>query len=114
MLIERLRCESCNTAVEGNFALDWTAQLSREQLAFVKVFVSARGKIKDVEQLLGVSYPTVVNRLDEVVARLVPPAERPNEPETKRRLKILERLSAGEIALDEAERLLRETPKEKK
>ena len=114
MLIERLRCESCSTAVEGRFALEWTSQLSREQLAFVKVFVGCRGKIKDVEQALGISYPTVVSRLDDVVERLAPPAERGSESETGRRLKILERLSAGEIPLEEAERLLRDNPKEKK
>ena len=114
MLIERLRCEACSTAVEGRFALDWTSQLSREHLAFVKVFMTCRGKIKDVEQALGISYPTVVSRLDDVVARLAPAPERSSETETRRRLKILEQLSAGEIALDEAERLLRDHPKEKK
>lgn len=115
MLIERLRCESCSTAVEGRFAVDWTAQLSREQLAFVKVFVGARGKIKDVEQALGISYPTVVSRLDAVVARLAPPpVETASGTETARRVKILEQLSAGEITLDEAERQLRDHPREKK
>lgn len=114
MQIERLRCEACSTAVEGRFNLDWTSKLSREQLSFVKVFVTARGKIKDVEQALGISYPTVVSRLDDVVARLTPPAERPGEPETKRRMKILEQLAAGELGLDEAEQLLRGSHKEKK
>ena len=110
MLIERMRCAACSTAVEGHFELEWHSQLSREQLAFVKVFVGCRGKIKDVEQALGISYPTVVSRLDEVVARLVPPAE----PRRARRLKILEQLAAGRIELEEAERLLRDSPKEKK
>ena len=110
MLIERMRCAACATAVEGHFALEWPAQLSREQLAFVKVFVGCRGKIKDVEQALGISYPTVVSRLDAVVARLTPPPE----PRRARRLKILEQLSAGTIGLEEAERLLREAPKERK
>jgi hypothetical protein len=110
MLIERMRCEACSTAVEGHFELEWPAQLSREQLGFVKVFLSCRGKIKDVEQALGISYPTVVSRLDEVVARLAPAAE----PKRARRLKILEQLAAGTIGLDEAEKLLRDQPKEKK
>lgn len=111
MLIERMRCAVCSTAVEGNFELEWPSQLSREQLAFVKVFLGCRGKIKDVEQALGISYPTVVSRLDEVVARLAPPPE----PRRARRLKILEELAAGKIGLEEAERLLRgDSPKEKK
>ncbi len=108
MVLERLRCEACSTAVEGRFGLDWTSQLSREQLAFVKVFIGARGKIKDVESALGISYPTVISRLDAVVARLEAP-DRPTQSPTTRRLKVLERLSTGELTLDEAERLLRET-----
>lgn len=110
MLIERMRCESCGTAVEGRFDLEWPSQLSKEQLSFVKVFLLSRGKIKDVEHALGISYPTVVSRLDEVVARLAPQPE----PLRAHRLKILERLAAGAIDLDEAERLLRENPRDKK
>ncbi len=105
MVIERLRCEACATAVEGKFGLDWPAQLSPQQLGFVKVFLTARGKIKDVEQALGISYPTVVSRLDDVVARLQSP---PAPTEGQWRLKLLERLSRGELSVDEVERLLKE------
>ena len=107
MVIERLRCEACSTAVEGKFSLDWPAQLSPQQLSFVKVFLTARGKIKDVEQALGISYPTVVSRLDDVVARLSAPPERPAAPDAQWRLKLLERLGRGELTIDETERLLR-------
>lgn len=112
MVIERLRCEACATAVEGKFGLDWPSQLSPTQLSFVKVFLTARGKIKDVEQALGISYPTVVSRLDDVVARLEAPAER-RAPDAKWRLKLLERLAKGELTLEETEQALRERSKEK-
>lgn len=102
MAIERLRCEACGTAVEGHFGLDWPAQLTPQQLSFVKVFLTARGKIKDVEQALGISYPTVVSRLDDVVARL----EAPPKADGQWRMKLLERLARGELTVDEAERLL--------
>ena len=111
MYVERVRCEQCGSSVEGKFSLDWPAQLTREQLAFVKVFVSCRGKIKDVEQALGVSYPTVVSRLDEVVDAVTGPQTSPQpvgQKESARRLTVLERLAGGELNLDEAERLLRE------
>src|SRR5882762_8122823 len=68
LYVERVRCGACGSAVEGRFSLDWPSRLSREQLGFVKVFVTCGGKIKDVEQALGISYPTVVSRLDEVIA----------------------------------------------
>ncbi|TNV55387.1 DUF2089 domain-containing protein, partial [Corallococcus exiguus] len=65
-VIERVRCDGCASAVEGRFTTGWVQQLSPEQLAFVRVFIACRGKIKDVEQALGLSYPTVVARLREV------------------------------------------------
>lgn len=105
MVVERLRCEACGTGVEGKFGLEWPAQLTPQQLGFVKVFLTARGKIKDVEQALGISYPTVVSRLDDVVARLQAP---PPPPDAQWRIKVLERLGRGELSVDEVERLFKE------
>jgi len=113
--IVRLSCLTCGTSVEGHFSLEWVGALSREQLAFVKVFLASRGKIKDVEHALGLSYPTVVARLDEVVAVVARASSRPSSPTTKSnagataRLAALAQLEAGEIDVDTAERLLRAT-----
>lgn len=105
MHVEKIRCEACNCAVEGQFGLDWLGNLSPDQLAFVKVFLVARGKIKDVEQALGISYPTVVSRLEDVVAALG--ASRVVEPAPVRSLDVLEELASGDIDINEAERRLR-------
>ncbi len=101
--VEKLRCLSCGTAIEGQFTLGWLQQLSAEQLGFVKVFLNCRGKIKDVEQALGLSYPTVVARLDEVVAALGEP--QPNAPSEWRG--VLQSLAAGEIDVDTAAERIR-------
>jgi len=105
--VERLKCESCESAVEGQFSLDWPGSLSPEQSAFVKVFLICRGKIKDVEQALGISYPTVVSRLDDVVTALGGPNAAANPAPEVRSLEVLEQLSKGDIDVDEAERRLR-------
>jgi hypothetical protein len=68
-----LECEECHTAIEGSFDSGRLARLSRDQLSFVEVFLECRGKIKDVEERLGLSYPTVVARLDDVVDALGAP-----------------------------------------
>ena len=105
--VERIKCESCESAVEGTFSLDWPGALSPEQSAFVKVFLVCRGKIKDVEQALGISYPTVVSRLDAVVAALGGASTPPEPREEVGSLDVLDQLSKGDIDVDEAERRLR-------
>ena len=106
--VERVRCDACATAVEGRFTLGWMQQLSPEQLAFVRVFLVSRGKIKDVEQALGLSYPTVVSRLDDVVAAIQTAAPA-SAPRHESRKQILDDLAAGLIDADEAARRLRHT-----
>lgn len=46
------------------------ASLVQEDQDFVLQFVKVSGSLKDMAQLLGVSYPTVRNRLDEIIERL--------------------------------------------
>jgi hypothetical protein len=92
--------------VEGQFDTGPLARLSREQLAFVETFLRARGKIKDVEEDLGISYPTVVGRLNEVLVTLgFEAGEDPREAE--RRQRILDDLSAGRLSANEAAEQLR-------
>lgn len=103
--VERVACDACGSAVEGRFGLDWPGQLSREQLGFVRVFLTCRGKIKDVEQALGLSYPTVVSRLDEVVGAMGGTREAPRVAAS--RLEVLDELANGTIDVAEAERRLK-------
>ena len=67
LTVTRLQCGQCGTAIEGAFDLGRFQALTPEQLRFVEVFIKNRGKIKDVERELEISYPTVVTRLNEVV-----------------------------------------------
>jgi len=83
--------------------------LTPEQLEFIFTFVRSEGKINRMEQELGVSYPTIRNRLNEVIRALgfEPGREEPVEITQERRNGILEDLSAGRITAEEATRLLR-------
>ena len=105
MVVRRLECPSCGVAVEGQFDGGPLARLSREQLSFVETFLRARGKIKDVEEDLGISYPTVVARLNDVLVALgFEAGEDPRDAE--RRQRVLDELSAGRLtAADAAEQL---------
>jgi hypothetical protein len=70
LVVTHLRCQQCGTGLEGVFTLHKFDRLSREQLRFVDVFMKNRGVIRDVERELDISYPTVRNRLDEVIRAL--------------------------------------------
>jgi hypothetical protein len=65
--VTRLQCGQCGTGIDGLFGLGRLQALNKEQIQFVEAFLRCKGKIKDVEGLLGISYPTVVGRLNEVV-----------------------------------------------
>lgn len=105
----RLECGACHTAIEGSFALDRFSRLKPDQLAFLEVFIKNRGVIKDIEADLGISYPTVRARLDDVIRALGFPVSedglRPSQAREERR-NILEALRAKEITADEAARRL--------
>lgn len=103
MVISELRCGACETAVRGSFALPELCRLPANLYEFLVVFVRNRGVIRDVERELGVSYPTVRARLDEVIEALG--FDRPKV--TVDREDVIARLEQGEITPEEAERLLR-------
>ena len=105
----RLQCTSCGTAVEGHFELSKFNRLDAEQLAFLELFLKARGNIKEVERELGLSYPPVRARLDALLAVLGYAVEPDRKAELgKRRREVLDALDAGTISAEDALRMLRE------
>ncbi len=102
MRVVRLECASCGTAVEGRFEAGQLGTLPLEQQDFVLTFLRCRGNIKEVERELGISYPTVRGRLDEVLRMLGLPIEpRADVGAT------LEQVEGGELSVDEAVRRLK-------
>lgn len=109
--VTRLQCGTCHTAIEGSFSLGPFQRLTPEQLGFLAVFVKNRGVIRDVERELGISYPTVRGRLDDLLRALGYEVREEGGPtvvdEADRRRQVLERLSQGEITAEQAHRLLK-------
>ena len=110
--VTRLHCQSCDTSIEGHFASGHFANLTPEQVSFVFTFVRCEGKINRMEQELELSYPTIRNRLHEVIRALgyEPGKDEPVESvemTQEQRNTILENLQAGKITAEEATRLLR-------
>jgi hypothetical protein len=68
--VKRLRCEACETEVEGLYQLPALARLPLADQEFVLKFISASGSLKEMAKLMKVSYPTVRNRLNEIIHQL--------------------------------------------
>ena len=109
LTIARLRCESCDTALEGRFTSGPFAQLSAEQLDFVITFIRCEGKINRMEPELNLSYPTIRNRLVEVIRAMgfEPGKEEAPEMDDQKRRLVLENLELGKISPDAAMKMLR-------
>lgn len=109
LYITGLSCKNCHTKIEGDFEPCRFCALNTEQKAFLEVFIKSRGNIKEVERELGISYPTVRSRLDNVLEamgyRVDDAATR--EDTSSRRKEILDALARGEISSDEAVKLIR-------
>ncbi len=121
LAITRLHCRSCGTALEGEFGVGRFGKLSKEQLALLESFLRARGNLKEMERELGISYPTVRNRVESLVRALGLADGEPDDLDSDApvadadaadRRSILERLSRREMNADEAAAALRELARE--
>jgi len=98
LTVERVKLVDKDIAVEGNFELPPLARLTMEDQIFVTAFIRSHGSIKDMEELFGISYPTVKNRLNRLALQL--DFVEINPPPSKS--EILTKLEQGELTVDEA------------
>lgn len=106
-VVTRITCEDCSTVIEGHFHLCKFCRLSTEQKLFIDTFIKCRGNIKEVEKELGISYPTVKNRLEDAANALGYSSE-PQSASSGKRKEILDKLNNGAISVEEALDLLKE------
>lgn len=99
MKVTELECPSCHTKVSGQFDLGKFARLDPEQLKFVELFIRLRGNIKEVEEEMGISYPTVRKKLDRVIKTL---GFSPEDTKAEERTEVLNDLEQGKIEYEEA------------
>ena len=109
--VTRLHCSHCETSIDGTFntVSGPFSQLTPEQVQFVLTFVKCEGRLNRMEDELGISYPTIRNRLYEIIRAL---GFEPGKEEPQVRLsfedrkRILDDLEQGKIDTDQARRLL--------
>jgi hypothetical protein len=110
LVVTRLHCPACDTVIEGRFTGGSFSQLTTEQLNFIETFIRCEGKINRMETEIGLSYPTIRNRLHEVIRALgyEPGKDEPIDLEAieEKRRQVLEDLDAGRITAEQAMRVL--------
>ncbi len=102
LVVERVRIPERQITVEGAFTLPELARLGLEDQVFITAFLRSHGSIKEMEQVFGVSYPTIKARLNRIAGQLEFVETNPSPS----RAEVLERLNKGELTADEAIRAL--------
>ena len=102
MVVERVRLTGKDIAIEGCFELPQLARLNLEDQVFVMAFVRCHGSIKEMEQIFGVSYPTIKSRLNRISSSL----EFVDTNPALSRADVLDRLKRGVITAEDAIREL--------
>ena len=111
LTISGLQCHACHTRIESQYSTCPFCRLSQQDLDFIEIFVKNRGNIKELERELGISYPTVRNRLNAVIAELgyeVRGDAPTSDESSEKRREILKQLDEGEISAEEAAELIKQ------
>ena len=111
LVVTECRCEGCHLVMRAEFQPDLFSTLSTDQLTFIREFLRVRGNLSELEKVLGVSYPTIRNKLDEInlvldragvpttsPAPVAGPAAAVTEGGDVVRQAILRQVAAGEIS----------------
>lgn len=109
--VKKLECTHCHTVIENNFSLSKLASLSTEQMKFVEVFIINRGNIKEVEKELGISYPTVRGKLNDIITLLNRETEQAKQS-LNTKSEIISLLENKQITSEEAINLLKQLKEE--
>ena len=104
--VTRLENPESGIVLEGRFIPNEFALLPDDQLEFLRLFIKVRGNLKEVERMLGVSYPTVRLRFENVLRtlgyELTQEEELPATAAAGDRAAILAALESGDITPEEA------------
>lgn len=105
LAVTRLGCGSCGTELAGIFRQCEFCALGDAEIDLLRVFLSSRGNLREVERFLGVSYPTARLRYADLLRKLGLTGEA--EPaETLTREQVLAEVASGALTPDEAARLI--------
>lgn len=98
IVVEKVSIPEKGISISGSFDLPPLAKLPMEEQVFIAAFVKCHGSIKQMENIFGISYPTVKNRLNRITKKLDFVEITPIEESST----ILDQLERGEISAKDA------------
>ena len=101
--VTALHCDKCNIEIKGSFSLNKFSYLSEQSKGFLETFLSCMGNLKDVQSVLGISYPTAKKQLDSLMSELGIIGEAIKQSN----MDILKKIESGELSPAEATELIR-------
>ncbi len=102
--VTRLSCASCQMQLDGQFEVPPLLQLPPDELEFVVEFVKHSGSLKEMAALRGLSYPTIRNQLDAIIARL----KVRHDGGDRKRHEILDAIAKGQLSAKQGAKRLKE------
>ena len=121
LIIIRKGCTHCGSELAGEFASSPYDRLDAAEHELLRVFLTSRGNLREVEKHLQVSYPTARARFDALLMKLgmnpdvqpTPPQSGEPGPAEQEKTKaatpqeqILARVATGEISAEVAAQLI--------
>jgi hypothetical protein len=97
IIITEIQCANCHLKMQGEFKPGLFSTLSDDQLTFVRAFLRVRGNLSEMEKVLGVSYPTIRNKLEEINQALERAEQYPAVSSNDARNAILQQVASGKL-----------------
>jgi hypothetical protein len=69
-MVSKLQCPNCETKISGQYPLPALLMLPPKEQNFIYQFILTGGSLKEMAEKEGQSYPTVRNRLDDIIEKL--------------------------------------------
>ncbi len=104
LYISELSCHDCEVKIRGEFEIPPFSRLDETEREFLMLFLRSRGSLRDVQRELTLSYPTVRNRLDALLAKMGIISARASQEEIN---EVLDKLESGDLSAEDAVKLIR-------
>ena len=70
MKVQKLKCLRCEISIEGEFFTSPILSLSEDEQIFVELFVRNSGSLKEMANIMQVTYPTIRSRLNAIIKKM--------------------------------------------